>query len=481
MSEKIPTPEGTIPHRSTTMSSNSDDAAIPADSGDVGALLVERLRAWKHAVGYLEAYVSQTESLHRGLHKEYQKVLKTIDEPLKEAHHFEQTVGGTASFFESLRANTVGLSTSHTETATALKGTVLPILERLHKAIKDRSKHVQSECERAAKAVSKSRSSTQQHIELLGQHSGAFDSVGGVSATHTGGLHLHTSNKQKPENDPYLLRRGVLQRLTKQVAEENTQRNELIGVQTHFGQFEAQIVQQIQQALAALDASLAAQSERERALYADVLAKAQALPLEFEWINFQHRYAAVLIDASAPPRTVESIRFPNEAHAATKPLFEGGLSRKGKIMRSYNAGYYVVTPAKYLHEFKDQDSLHKNPEPELSLFLPDCTIGALSKDGKFVISGKDSGSMLATKHEYAFKAGNYSEGQRWHEAISGCAGLKTNESPVMSPMSPTATAGPVEGAGPPAYSRHNSHESGVTMVTGTTAPPPVAGAAEKAA
>jgi hypothetical protein len=52
---------------------------------------------------------------------------------------------------------------------------------------------------------------------------------------------------------------------------------------------------------------------------------------------------------------VEAIRYPNEEHHSTKPLKEGPLQRKGKIMRSYNSAYYVVTPSKYLHEFKDLD------------------------------------------------------------------------------------------------------------------------------
>jgi hypothetical protein len=39
-------------------------------------LLAERLQAWKHAVGYLEEFVSATEKVQKAHAKEYEKVLK---------------------------------------------------------------------------------------------------------------------------------------------------------------------------------------------------------------------------------------------------------------------------------------------------------------------------------------------------------------------------------------------------------------------
>ncbi|KAI5849795.1 hypothetical protein BZA05DRAFT_419606 [Tricharina praecox] len=453
--------------------------AIPPEVGDVGGLLVERLRAWKHAVAYLESYITQTESVHKTLGKEYQKVLKSVDEPLREGHHFQQSVGGVASLFENIRANTVRLSTSHQETAGELKSTVLPILERLHKEIRDRQKHVQSESEKSAKSVAKTRNSTQAHIELLGQHVAAFQSSGGISAGGHDGHHfkLHHSNtggKNKPEFDPYLLKRGILSRLVKQVHEENAQRQDLLGVQTHSQEFEAKIVQTVQQALAAFNQTMNVQADLQKQLYGDIVEKATAIPPDIEWVNFLSRNAETMIDPSAPKRTVESIRFPNEEHSSTMPLIEGALMRKGKIIRSYNQSYYVVTPSKYLHEFKDLDHLNREPEPELSLYLPDTVLSALNSEGKFQITGKDAGSKLSTKHEYAFKASSHDEGQRWYEAISACVNHKSDLAPAVTPPGGASTVA-IE---PPAYDKTppavTGQQSGVT----TAAVPVVA---EKAA
>jgi len=42
----------------------------------VTKLFHERLQAWKHAVGYLEEYITATEKANHAHGKEYEKVLK---------------------------------------------------------------------------------------------------------------------------------------------------------------------------------------------------------------------------------------------------------------------------------------------------------------------------------------------------------------------------------------------------------------------
>jgi hypothetical protein len=297
--------------------------------------------------------------------------------------------------------------------------------------------------------------------------------------------HTNTGGKIKPEYDPYLLKKGIISRLAKQIDDENAQRQDLIGVQNHSQQFETHIVATIQQAIQALNSALHAQQEAQRNSYGDIVAKVNAIPPDFEFVNFLTRNAETLIDPNAPKRTADAIRYPNEDHSSTKPLMEGPLSRKGKIMRSYNSAYYVVTPSKYLHEFKDLNSLKQEVEPEMSLYLPDCTISAINQEGKFQITGKDAGSSLkglSTKHDYAFKPTDPASGQKWYEAISKCIGIKSGDSPI-TPTTATTTTPPAvaeKEGGPPAYTQGaNGQENGTTSVAVGGAPP--AQVAEKAA
>jgi len=122
------------------------------------------------------------EKAHRAQAKEYERVLKTISSPLKEGHHFDQSLGGFAGYFENMRSNTQALINTNAETEKSIKGSVLPILDRLHKEIKAKSKELTSGVEKTAKEVDKARNSTQKHIELLGQHTAAFESSGGTTS-----------------------------------------------------------------------------------------------------------------------------------------------------------------------------------------------------------------------------------------------------------------------------------------------------------
>ncbi|KAI2780404.1 hypothetical protein F4815DRAFT_148962 [Daldinia loculata] len=400
----------TLPVRQATTLS---EEAVPAiDPTTTAGLLSERLQAWKHAVGYLEEYVGAVEKAHRAHAKEYEKVLKTISHPLREGAHFDQGLGGVAGFFENMRVNTQAMINSNAETEKTLKGSVLPILERLHKEIKAKHKEVSHGVEKSAKEIEKARNTTQKHIELLGQNAAAFESTGG---------------KLTPTDDPYVIRRGVLHRLNKQVIEENNHRNDLISIQDGFKDFEAHVIQVVQQAMDALNQVAGGQAEKIRALYVDMLGAAQQIPPDFEWNRFNAREGHRLVDPKDPPRSVDAIVFPNQDHISTKPLIEGSLERKSRNKLSWGtqSAYYVVTPSKYLHEFKDDDNLRHDPKPEVSIFLPDAVISPPTGE-KFLIKGKDKGgsfsSKLAGTSEFHFKAHSAAEAQKWFDAIRIAAG-----------------------------------------------------------
>jgi hypothetical protein len=233
-----------------------------------------------------------------------------------------------------------------------------------------------------------------------------------------------------------------MHRLNKQVQEENANRQDLISVQNSFAQFEAHILQTIQHGMGQFLQVVNAQAEHTKAAYGDMTGNSQRIPLDFEWNGFIQRNNTILIDPSAPARTVSQIQFPNQNHRATQPLISGSLERKGKIMRSYDTNYYVVTPSKFLHEFKTDDDFAKDPVPELSLYLPDCMVGAVSGQ-KFNVKGKDVsggklGSSFSMSHEIAFKAHTPEAASQWWTIIQQAAGSVTADLPGSAPASPIA-------------------------------------------
>lgn len=340
---------------------------------------------------------------------------------------------------------------SHLETEKNLKGSVLPILERLHAEIKNKAKELSSGADQGAKDVDKARNNTQKYIELLGQHTAAFDASGG---------------KIDARNDPYILQRAVYHHLHRQVLEENNNRQDLIAVEQSFQKFEGHVIQTIQQAMSSFLHHVGGQAERQKAMYTDMVSTAQRIPLDFEWRRFMKRNGQLLIDPESPPRSVDNISFPNQGHRSTKALIEGLLERKAGAMgaiKGYSSGYYVVTPSKFLHEFKSDDDFRREPMPELSLYLPDCSIGALSGE-KFTIKGKDVskgkiGSALAISHEYTLKAHSTIDAEKWWTIIRSAAGAEamTGDMPGESAPSSPIESTTASATQPPSYrSRHGT-------------------------
>ncbi|KAJ5669595.1 hypothetical protein N7462_010665 [Penicillium macrosclerotiorum] len=469
-----------LPQRSVTVSSSmtrrtsmSDDEAIPqTDSSETTNLLMERLRAWKHMCGYLEDYVSTTAKVAKSQSKDHEKILKTVSDPLKESHHFSSSAGGIAGLVENMRNNSQGLVNMYLETEQNLKGSVLPILERLHKEIKNKSKELQSGAAKGAKAVEKARNLTQKHIELLGHHSASYDAVAG--------------NKIDPPHDPYVLKRGINHRLNKQVTEENNHRNDVLAVQNSFQQFEAHVLQTVQMALDQFFQLMGSQLDRQRAMFADILGTAQRIPPEFEWMNFCVQNDATLVNPDSPPRSFASITFPNMDHRSTQPLIEGSLERRSRaVIKGYSTGYYVVTPARYLHEFKDTDDFRRDPTPDLSLYLPDCTVGAI--DGvKFNVKGKDVsngkvGNAFHATTELSFKAHTSSHAEKWWGVIKDCTRgptltTATATSPAAtSPTSPApvSPADSTSQAQPPTYAEKEKGKENVSPSASAATSPAV--------
>jgi hypothetical protein len=217
----------------------------------------------------------------------------------------------------------------------------------------------------------------------------------------------------------------------------------MIAVQNNFAQFEAHVIETLQQGLQQFAQVVTNQAENTRSMYGDMTANASRIPTNFEWDGFLQRNSSTLIDPQAPKRSVEHISFANQDHASTRPLIAGSLERKGTMLKRYDTGYYVVTPSKYLHEFKSDDDFAKDPSPENSLYLPDCLIGAV--DGtNFNIKGKDASkgalAKVSMSHEYRFKAHTPDDARKWHEVISSVAGGASNSvpsSPVVNAGSPT--------------------------------------------
>ncbi|KAM5432733.1 hypothetical protein MferCBS31731_007357 [Microsporum ferrugineum] len=448
--------------RTSTSTSMGEGDAIPdSDYKDTTNLLVERLHAWKHVCGNLEDYMTTTMKVQKSHAKELEKVFKTVSEPIKEEHHFDQGATGVSGLYEALRRNTQGLAEAHADAEKRLKQSVVPILEQLHAEIKTKAKELGGGAMKHGKEVTKSRAATQKHIELLGQYAATFET---------------SKSRLDAAHDPYILSRGVTYRLGRQVADENLHFQEILTIQNSIPTFEAHIIETIQRAMNEFFQCMTAQTDHHRNMYSNIVTHSQQIPIDFELNNFFKRNDATLLDPSAPLRDLATIRYANQDHHATKSLVEGILDRKSRaVLKGYTGGYFAITPAGYLHGFKENDDTRHEPVPDISLYLPECTIGGFN-DLKFSVKGKDLsggkvGNAFHMTSEFNFKARTKNDFEQWQAVLSNPSSWSGAGSVVASP-SGSQVASPVSPISPAATMPNVGEASGQAGITEKAAVPP---------
>ena len=135
-----------------------------------------------------------------------------------------------------------------------------------------------------------------------------------------------------------------------------------------------------------------------------------------EWIAFAAR-SDHLLDPETPLRNPEHINYPGKDDPSVIAINTGMLDRKKRFTKSYSEGFYVLTAAGYLHEHTSSD-VTKHPEPRLSIFLPNCTLGAPTgvhaRSHKFSITlGKGKGITLGRSDGYTLRARSHDELMEW--------------------------------------------------------------------
>ncbi|KAJ5358421.1 uncharacterized protein N7496_010834 [Penicillium cataractarum] len=354
--------------------STDEETILCSDSIETIDILLERLRAWKHVCEYLCSYVSATAKAQKSQSLEFETILKEM-----------------VKVYSVAQGN--------------LNDSVLPMLERLLKEIKSEAKQLKAHRSNGPHLIEKAWRATQKHIILLAKSTRSYDAG--------------TKHKIEQSHDPYLLRQGVDSRLHEQAMKEMNDQQENQEIQESFLWFEMHILQTVQCVLAKFFQFMGGQLDHLHAMYGDILGTAQLIRPDLEWLKFVERKNASPLNPEALERSSVYTTFPNKDHRATKPIIEGNL-----ICQSHGInedGYYVVTRAGYLYGFGRENNLNQRLAPNLSLYLPNCSIGSVD-DVEFNVRGVDLSSRnpvnpFYTTYEFIFKAQSADEAEKWHSAM----------------------------------------------------------------
>ncbi|KAI0467285.1 hypothetical protein F4859DRAFT_518236 [Xylaria cf. heliscus] len=220
-----------------------------------------------------------------------------------------------------------------------------------------------------------------------------------------------TTGKQ----DPYLLRLAVDRQVERQLDEENYLHQAYLNLEASGRELESIVVGEIQKSYNAYAGILKREADAGYNTIDELRSGPIAMPKDSEWINFIQGDSQ-FVDPELPIRTPEHIHYPGQDHYACQEIRAGLLERKSKYLKSYTAGWYVLSPT-HLHEFKSAD---KTGAPVMSLYLPEQKLGSHSTEGgssnKFILKGRQTGTMHRG-HTWVFRAESHDTMMAWYEDI----------------------------------------------------------------
>ncbi|WWC68389.1 uncharacterized protein I206_102314 [Kwoniella pini CBS 10737] len=347
-------------------------------------ILIERFTAWKQIVKMLISYFEGVADIEANTSKELTKLGAVIQVPFRPGNQFLGE-GGMQDVFYTIRDKTRVIADSHSSLARTIESSIVQHLQKLRAEIKAHIKNVQNDTGKLATSVAKERELSTRAIADLQR------AIGAVS---------HTPMQVSAKEDPFAVNQAVHKQLSKQVNEENSLQKSIIIMQQNSAHFEEGIVRSIQSAWATFDEWQTRMSSSVQETWRHLGVNMAQLMPDREWVSFAAR-SDHLLDPETPLRNPDLIDYPGKNDPAVTPVHTGLLERKKRFTKTYKEGFYVLTPAGYLHEYASSDPTTAT-HPVWSLFLPACTLGPPSsattaKSHKFHIEGRKDGTSAYGK------------------------------------------------------------------------------------
>ncbi|GAA5886009.1 hypothetical protein JCM6882_004231 [Rhodosporidiobolus microsporus] len=377
--------------------------------------LVDRLQQWKHITKSLLYYHKGLADIEHASAKATNALTETIQVPFHEGHVFSPD--GWQQTLYDVRDDTKLLAERHAAFAETIENGVVRQLEAVRSEIKTQIAAVEKEASALADEVEKEREHSKRDLLELQSGIDTFE---------------NSSTQMLPQKDPYLSHHIVHNQLKKQVHKENDLQLALIRFQQQQPAFEEGVARKIQSAIKAYEDARLAQLEQVESLHKRIGASHQRVEPTAEWQYFTTRTENSLIDPNTPLRSVDAITFPGLDHASTKTLKEGYLERKKRFSKKYIENWYALTPSGYLH-VRNSSNPADTTTPTFSLFLPECSLSAPSKESakshKFSVEGNKAVKSSAEAKlkntlrfggkeiAYTFRARTHAEMVGWWEAL----------------------------------------------------------------
>ncbi|KAK5126464.1 hypothetical protein LTR85_010700 [Meristemomyces frigidus] len=371
---------------------------IPTQSSPT-EILANRFQAWRQLLKSLITYFREIQDSYDARAKAIRKVQNTISNITNPTIFMSQNgLGEATRMLDDYHKRSMAEANKSRD----IESDVIGALTGLRSDLGQKIKEIKSLSGDFKNSVDKEKESTRREVEKLQEALQHAD---------------HEDGNVVGRNDPFVVRLGVDRQVEKQIDEENYLHRAYLNLENSGRELESIVVGEIQKAYNALAGILKREADDAYHVVEGLRSGPISMPKEQEWLDFVTNDPH-FVDPDVPVRRIEDIEYPGKHHPAASEVRAGMLERKSKYLKSYTAGWYVLSPT-HLHEFKSADKIYSQP-PVMSLYLLDQKLGSKSDPGssshKFMLKGKQSGSMHKG-HNWVFRAETHETMLAWYEDI----------------------------------------------------------------
>ncbi|ROT42714.1 hypothetical protein SODALDRAFT_288166 [Sodiomyces alkalinus F11] len=366
-------------------------------AGNPTEVLANRFNAWRKILKDLIAYYREIQSHYEAKAKSILKVANVANNIAAPAGFLAS--GGLDDAMDILRTYHKN-AILEANKAKEIEEDVILALTGLRSDLQQKIKEIKSLSGDFKNSVEKEMDNTRKAVKALQDTIGQSDLDPSLA-----------TGKQ----DPYLLRLAVDRQVELQIDEENYLHQAYLNLETSGRELESIVVGEIQKAYNAYAGILKRESDAAYNAIDELRIGPISMPKDREWTYFVQKDDQ-FVDPDVPVRSAEQIHYPGQDHESCQEIRAGLLERKSKYLKSYTAGWYVLSPT-HLHEFKSAD---KTQAPVMSLYLPEQKLGSHSSEGgssnKFILKGRQAGSMHRG-HTWVFRAETHDTMMAWYEDV----------------------------------------------------------------
>jgi hypothetical protein len=394
--------------------------------------------AWQDVLEQLKSHFSLISSAEVNHNKQLRRLAESVPQPFSKYDLFEK--GGSVQGLGDLLYEQMSSRVTHSDhIIAALDTDIIPTLEQTEQYVQERVGHIRGLDNDFKNDLATGMEESRKSLAHLHEAISGWEANNGVVSR---------------DLDPFIVDLRTRKDLRFSLGEENYLRETTMNLERSSQDLEKIVIETVQKALAKYNDLVSTEAAELATMSQKVEEGILAGHLNTEWTHFTKRQiaAGTLIDPSTSARSLETMNYAGKDHISTAPICDGWLEKKSKYLSNYSTAFYIISPSRYLHEFRSND-LRVDSEPTFSLYLPDCEIANISKENdkvhRLVLKGKEATSGIHTDRDWTFRAKSRQDVLMWYLNIgrasdptyqyktSPASGVKSTSSnvPALPPAS----------------------------------------------